>query len=113
MTEKKPTYKDLEENLASAGFALIAFIIIAFIIIICFLFLIIIYLGETKINLQAENEQLREQIPVWTLKVRCEGFYDYAYGNINSTIIIQGKGFNDYQRTLKRFQELENCEVIE
>lgn len=99
----KKTYKELlkEYNLV-AGILFVLFTV-------TLIFMLIYFFDNQK--LQTENEQLREQIPVWTLKVECidHELANYIYFEDNYT------DYELYQEVIKRFDDLkefENCEVI-
>lgn len=102
---RKPTYKELERKISKDNKAFaIVFIGLLFFAILSAIIVI------QKDKLQAENEALREQIPVWTLKVFCqENENDFT---LNQTLEFQYFNYESYENVLKYIKKNENCEVI-
>jgi len=66
MTKKKPTYNELIDQISILGkISIIIAIGLFFMLALCG------YTAIRKVNCEKENEQLREQIPVWTLSYTC------------------------------------------
>lgn len=109
---KRKTPKELERELRGSKKVGITLLYIC-IFLAALLIIISVVAGLQKSRFLDQLSECQNKVPIWTLKVYCNSFFDYAYGKVNSTIIIQGEGYKDYERVLGYFKEQKNCEVLD